>query len=291
MRFGWIAGVSGALVAALVAFAGLGYREARADPIVRRASIALPDWPAGAAPVTIALLGDIHIGSAAMDAERLTRIVAQVDALHPDLVLIAGDMVFGHDAANGARFAERLRAPLSRLHAPLGVVAVPGNHDHWTALPAIERALRQAGVTILANGSTVRGPLAIVGVDDAFSGHADSRTALAGHGAGAVVMVSHSPDVVPLLWHGAVPLLLSAHTHCGQVVLPWIGPLDLYGPFAGHSLYDVHYRCGVIHDPGRTTIVTAGLGTSVAPIRWGAPPDLWLIRVGPGAPGISRLRS
>src|ERR1700712_4237611 len=87
----------------LLALAGIGlfvfaFAEARRDPVVRTATLSLPGWPAGAKPVRAVLISDVHIGSAAMDAVRLTRIVGQIDALKPDIVFIAGDMIFGHEA-------------------------------------------------------------------------------------------------------------------------------------------------------------------------------------------------
>ena len=76
-----------ALLIALGAAAfALAVWNARADPIVHRATIALADWPAGAAPVRVTVMSDIHIGSMAMDEARLTRIVAQVNALRPDQI-------------------------------------------------------------------------------------------------------------------------------------------------------------------------------------------------------------
>lgn len=69
----------------------IGYRSATSDPLVRRASVSPADWPAGAAPVTIALLSDVHIGNAAMDRDRFARIAAAVTALKPDLIVLAGD--------------------------------------------------------------------------------------------------------------------------------------------------------------------------------------------------------
>lgn len=268
------------LALALVVLAGLvalvGYRDARADPIVRRMTVKLPGWPAGAPPVRVVLLSDIHIGGPATDAGRLSRIVAQVNALRPDLVLIAGDHVFGHDPANGARFARALTRPLSGLRARLGTVAVLGNHDHWTAPAVVTRALREAGVTVLVNGAVARGPLVIVGVDDAFSGHADAPRALAAARAlpGARVVVTHAPGLIR--WPADAPaLVLAGHTHCGQAVLPVIGTVGNPG------LFHERYRCGAVRDPGRLTIVTAGLGASVVPLRYGAPPDLWLLTLGP----------
>jgi predicted MPP superfamily phosphohydrolase len=266
-----------------IVLALFGYLEARGDPVIRRLDVPVAGWPPGQAPVQLALLSAIHIGSPAMDAARLNRIVDQVNAANPDLVLIAGDFVFGHDPSQGARSAAQLTAPLRRLRARLGSVAVMGNHDHWTAPAAIAAALRAAGVRLLANEAEVFGPVEILAVDDAFSGHADAARALkAGAGKrGFPVLLSHSPDLLTQLPQGAAPLVLMGHTHCGQVVLPGIGAPARISPFTGQRLYDPRYRCGVVHDPGRTVVVTAGLGTSGVPLRIGAPPDWWLITLKP----------
>jgi predicted MPP superfamily phosphohydrolase len=261
-----------------------GYRNARADPVVRRAAVALPGWPAGASPITIALLSDIHMESLTMDAPRLSRIVAAVNAQHPDLVVIAGDFVEGQGREEAARAIPLLAGPLWRLRAPLGVAAVLGNHDHWTDPRPLAAMLRRIGVLLLMNDAHGAGPLALAGLDDEATHHlqlAPTLRALA-RLRGAGVMVAHSPEIAPRLPAG-VRLLLAGHTHCGQVVLPIIGP--------PYQVTRAHYRCGVVRDPGRTTIVTAGLGTSNLPIRFGAPPDWWLVTVGPDACAISRPRS
>jgi predicted MPP superfamily phosphohydrolase len=86
--------------------------------------------------------------------------------------------------------------------------------------------------------------------------------------------MSHSPDVAPLL-PPDMPLLLAGHTHCGQIVLPF------YGPLASVTRYGERYRAGVRREHARTVVVTCGLGTSGLPFRFGAPPDLWLITLGP----------
>lgn len=264
------------LTAALLVVAMLAWmhHEARADPIVRRATITLPDWPAGQKPIKVLLLGDVHVGSAAMDVPRLTRIVAQINALEPDLVLMAGDFVFGHDPVAGERYAAELVKPLSRLRAPLGVVAVPGNHDYWAGKVSVPRALWQANVTMLVNSATVRGPLAIGGVADIYTHHADVPATM--HALdrlpGAKIVVTHSPDVTTTM-PDEITLVLAAHTHCGQIVAP------LYGPLA--SVARERYRCGIVRDGNRLTVVTAGLGTSGVPFRFGAPPDMWLLTLGP----------
>ena len=284
-QLAWI-GLALTLLAALVVVVGM--REAQSAPVERRTTLALAGWPAGAPPISIALLSDIHLGNRAMDTVRLRAIIDQVNAARPDLVLIAGDFTVGHDAVGAAERAARLESPLSRLNAPLGVIAVLGNHDHWTTPDAIRTALAHAGITVLANEATRRGPVAILGVDDAFSGHDDLATTIASWKriGGIPVVLTHTPDLVRQL-RGDFPLVLAGHTHCGQVVLPWLGPLLTRGPKQQwRTLYDARYRCGLVQDPKRVVVVTAGLGSGTAPIRLGAPPDWWLLEVGPSRPPV-----
>lgn len=276
--------VRGGLLVALLALAiaVYGYREARRDPLVRRTTIALADWPPGARPVRVALVSDIHIASAAMDAPRLARIVAQVNALHPDLVLLAGDFIYGNDRHNAARFAPELIAPLGGLRAPLGVLAVAGNHDHQTGLAQVSAALAQAHVRLLANQAVLRGPLAVAGIDDNSTGHARLPATMRQlerlHG--ARIAFTHAPDIAYHLPKG-LPVLLAGHTHCGQVVVPGMAR---FVPEARN------FRCGRIAYRHHIIVVTAGIGTSGPPIRIGAPPDLWLITFGPPPGGVSPKR-
>lgn len=250
--------------------------EARRDPVVRRMIVKLPGWPAGAAPVRVALLSDIHIGSSATTPDRLTRVVAQVNALRPDLVLIAGDFVAGAAPVAGRRYAAMLRAPLARLRAPLGTVAVLGNHDHWTNAALIRRILAAAGVSVLDNDAVARGPLVVVGVGDGFTGHAETGAALAAAAplSGARVVLTHTPDTTKLIGRDGPALLLAGHTHCGQAILPLIGSLAVHR--FGRTLFDPRYQCGAVRDPGRLVVVTGGIGASL-PLRVGAPPDVWLL--------------
>ena len=247
-----------------------GLAGARADPVVRRATIVLPDWPAEAPAAHVVLISDIHIGTIAMGAGRLTRIVGQVNALKPDLVLIAGDFIYGHERDGAARFGDAMIAPLAMLRARLGVVAVLGNHDHWTGSATVRNQLARANVTVLDNQAIVRGPMVIGGIGDEFTGRADiPATVAATRGlVGARVLLSHSPDLASRL-PPAFPLLLAGHTHCGQV--------RVFGRSPGTQPYIQRYRCGLIREAGRAVVVTAGLGTSAVPVRIGAPPDLWLL--------------
>lgn len=263
---GWMA-TGLALIALEVA--GWWYRNALADPVERRATIVLPDWPRGAQPVTIAALSDIHIGNATMDAARLTRIVAQINAAGPDLVMIAGDYVAGHDVGVARAGARDLVVPLSRLRAPLGVVAVLGNHDQ-SVPQAIREGLERAGVTVLDNAAVQRGPLAIGGAGDAFSHHDDLPATVRAmmRLPGAKVILTHSPDLsldVP----SGIGVLFAGHTHCGQGVLPIIG--------APRVFWQPGLMCGLVRRGDLTSVIGAGLGTSGVPFRVNAPPDFWLV--------------
>lgn len=262
-----------ALIPLLIAAYSFG--EARRDPVVRRTMIALPDWPAGARPVRVVLVSDIHIGSPAMNAARLQRIATRINALHPDYVFIAGDLIFGHAPDSAGRIGASMVAPLAAIRPRIAKIAVLGNHDNWTGADTVRTQLREAGFIVLENQAASVGPLAIAGIGDDFSHRTDLAKTLKALKPlkGARLFVTHSPDIAPDLPPGSV--LLAGHTHCGQVVLPF------YGPISNVSRFGARFQCGLVREPGRTVVVTAGVGTSAVPFRLGAPPDLWLIRLGP----------
>jgi predicted MPP superfamily phosphohydrolase len=273
------------LVAAALLLAGWGYWTAIADPVVREAEIALPGWPAGAPPLRAVLISDLHVAGPDMPPARLERIVAQVNALRPDLVLIAGDFISDKRLSTRLYSQAEAAAPLAGLRARLGTVAVLGNHDHWRDAAGARAALAAARVRLLDNDAAMFGPLAVGGLDDAFTRHADLAATVTAMRRlpGARIMLSHSPDPFPHL-PADVTLMLAGHTHCGQVRLPIVGALKTL------SAYGQRYACGLIRENGRTLIVTAGLGTSGIPIRLGAVPDLWLVRLGPARPAAAPSR-
>lgn len=267
------------LVALALAGFGLilwGYWTATADPVVRETRVGVADWPAGAPPVHAVLLTDIHVAGPDMPPARLARIVEIVNRLRPDIVLIAGDLVGDKDSGTRTYPTDEIVAPLAGLRSRLGTVAVLGNHDHWRDAAAMRAALTAAGVTVLDNGAIARGPLAIGGLDDAFTDHADLPATVAAMRRlpGARILLSHSPDPFPQLPRD-VGLMLAGHTHCGQIRLPLIGAISTM------SAYGERYACGRVDENGRTLVVSAGLGTSILPLRIGAVPDLWLVTIGP----------
>lgn len=261
--------------------AGLGllawsYRTAIADPVVREADVALAGWPAGQAPVRALLISDLHVAGPDMPPSRLADIVEEIRELRPDLVLVAGDLVSDKKWATRRYPLSEAVAPLARLRPPLGIFAVLGNHDHWRNAQEARSALAAAGVRVLDNEAARAGPLAIGGLADAFTGRDDLAATLAAMDriGGVGLLLSHSPDPFPAL-PSRIGLMLAGHTHCGQIRLPLVGAISTM------SEHGERYACGRIDERGRTLIVTAGLGTSIVPLRLGAAPDMWLVRIGP----------
>ena len=281
-RHPWLAGLVGVMIV-LLAFAGWLVMNASVMPVVRQAEIALPfpaDAPRG--PVTVALLTDTHLSGPDNSPARMARIVAQINALRPDLILLGGDYI--GDAKGGETYdALASIAPFAGLRAPLGVVAVLGNHDSRSKLNRVAlsgrdwaAAFARLGITLLQDGVVRRGPLAIGGLQDIYTRRPDLPDTLAAMArvGGARLILSHGPDVFPAL-PDAPSLTLVGHTHCGQVALPFAGVV--YVP----SKYGTHYACGLYRDGAKAMIVAAGVGTSGLPIRMLAPPDIWLITIKP----------
>jgi predicted MPP superfamily phosphohydrolase len=273
-RLGCAIGLAVALLlAAWLALAA--WHDTMAEPVVRRTTVQLPGMAMDAEPVTIALLSDLHPAQPNMPPERLARIVAQVNALHPDAIVLAGDFVSDPGLGLSPYPIAASIAPLGKLRAPLGVYAVLGNHDHWDHHDAVSGELARQGVTLLSNAARQAGPLAIGGLDDLVTGHARLGATLAAMRGlpGGRVLVSHSPDAFARL-PANTGLMLAGHTHCGQIRLFGWAPVT-------NSRYGGRYVCGVVRERGNVLVVTAGLGTSVVPVRLGAVPDIWLIEARP----------
>ena len=260
-----------------VALLAKGYWNATRDPVVRTAAVAVADWPVGQPPLKLLLLSDIHVAGPDMPPERLTRIVAQLNRLRPDLVLIAGDLVSEKRSATHIYTAAEIAAPLGKLRAPLGVVVAPGNHDHWFKPDALRGELEQRGLRVLQNEAIRLGPLIVGGVDDDYSGHDDVPATLAAIdrlGAGVPLLLTHSPDIIPDVQR-PVAAIFAGHTHCGQIRFPFVGALTYV------SRYGDRFACGDMTDNGQRVFVGAGLGTSLLPLRYLTPPDAWLVTLGP----------
>ncbi len=247
--------------------------------VVRRVEIVSEAWRG--APLTIAALGDTHVASPHVDAARMGRIVQRVNELRPELVVLLGDYAGFH-----APMAERSPAEnqeilggvgtFAALNARYGAVAVIGNHDDWYGRQAITTALQDAGVGALWNRHIVirrsGGPIVIAGLADDMTGDPDFAAALDGAPTDAdTIVISHSPDPFENMPDGP-ELMLAGHGHCGQVRIPLIGrPIT--------PLRNARYACHLIEDNGKRMYVTAGIGTSILPVRFLNPPEIVLVTI------------
>jgi uncharacterized protein len=273
-RFAWAVLIITLLGTAILA---KGYWNATRDPIIHRAGVSVANWPEGQTPIKVLLLSDIHVAGPDMPPKRLERLVKQFNRLKPDLVLIAGDLVSKKRVATHIYTPKQVVAPLAGLKAPLGVIVAPGNHDHWFDPDALTEELRAIGLTVLQNEAVKRGPIIVGGIDDDYSGHDDIPATVAAMDAllpAPRILVTHSPDVVPDL-PLPVAAVFAGHTHCGQIAFPLIGSISYV------SRYGDRFACGDINDDGQRVFVGAGLGTSILPLRYGAPPDAWLVTLKP----------
>jgi predicted MPP superfamily phosphohydrolase len=266
---------------ALVALAaGLGTWAFVIEPgrlVVRRETLELPGWPADVAPLTVALVADLHVGAPFVDAAAVAQLRERVDALRPDVVLLAGDLLVGHEPFAREVGPAEAAATLADWKAPLGVYAVLGNHDWWADGPGTTRALTAAGVRVLEN-EAVRlerggGAVYLAGLADAWTRFPDAGAALAGVPEGVpVVAFTHNPDVFPEL-PARLTVVLAGHTHGGQVALPLVGR-----PIVP-SKYKQRYAAGHVVEDGRHLFVTTGVGTSIFPVRFGVPPEVVVLRL------------
>lgn len=244
--------------------------------VVRRRTLRLPHWPAELAGLRVAVLTDLHAGAPHVGEDKVARLVEDVNRARPDLVVLLGDYVDPTVAFGTTVSPEAVAVRLGQLRAPLGVIAVLGNHDWLHAGERMRRALRDAGVTVLENDAVaVREALWVAGVGAESERRADPAAAVAGVPAGnAILLLSHNPDTfvrVP----DRVGLTLSGHTHAGQVALPYLRAR--YIP----SRFGERFAQGHIVERGRHLFVSAGIGTSRLPVRFLAPPEIVVLRLKP----------
>ncbi|MCZ7645026.1 MAG: metallophosphoesterase [Planctomycetota bacterium] len=266
----WTAGAAG------LALAGGAYSLLEAGWFqITRPAWTVPNLPGPFEGLAAAFLADLHHGPwTGLDYVRAA--VEAANALEPDLILLGGDYVH-----RGARFISPCIRELSALRAPLGVYGVLGNHDHWHGAQATRDALKAAGIACLDNQGVwlERGGarLRLGGVGDLWEDRQDLGAALGdARESDAALVLSHNPDFAETVDDGRVGLVLSGHTHGGQVWLPFLGAPVL------PSRYGQKYRAGWVRAPATNVYVSRGLGTISPPVRFGCRPELALGRLTAG---------
>ncbi len=245
------------------------FLEARWCRLVRQ-TIALPNLAPPFRGMTVALLADVHHGPF-VPLAYIQHVVAMTNALKPDIIVLAGDYVHRHDFYIAPGIEE-----LGKLRSKFGRFAVRGNHDNRRFQPLSRAALSAAklpdlnnrGVWIERGGARLR----ICGVGDLWTDHQDLEAALGdATESDAVLLLSHNPDFVETIRDRRVGLVLSGHTHGGQVVVPG------YGAPVVPSRYGQKYLYGLVDGPCCPVFVTRGVGTVTPPVRFLCRPEVVLI--------------
>lgn len=263
-------------------FTGLGIQAFYLEPssfVTRRIKLQIPNWPPEQRGLRIAVLSDLHVGSPYFGLEKLKLVVARTNAERPDLVVLLGDYVT--QGVLGGKFVppEPIAEELKDLRAPLGVVAVLGNHDWWFDGLRVTRALQQAGIVVLENQawrvSNNGNSFWIAGIADKMTRLPKiTETLRQVRDASPVILITHNPDIFPEV-PSRVNLAIAGHTHGGQVDLPLVGRLIV------PSQYGQRFACGLVIEGGRPLFVTSGLGTSIIPVRFRVPPEIAILTIEP----------
>jgi predicted MPP superfamily phosphohydrolase len=252
---------------------------------IHRAEISIPNLPPALAGLKIGQLSDIH-RCPFVPRLRVERAVALLADEEPDLITLTGDFV-----SYWADYVAEYPEVLSPFRPKLGMFACLGNHDHQTDPDVVAASLSKAGVAMLRNQHqtlAVDGSqLCLIGIDDIGSSgismhHADPADDLPGALAGSPtqdairILLAHNPDFVMTTVFAnetatrSIHLVLSGHTHGGQIRVPWLG-----APIVP-SRYGQLFSGGLVKAAGTQVFVSRGVG-SAWPARFNCPPEVNLL--------------
>jgi len=259
------------LVLVLVTIVWTGAQMAWLEPNrlqTSQVSFHLPGLGGGPEGIRIAFLTDLHVRRPG----RLHRqVVAETAAFQPDLVLLGGDYF------TWLTRADTLAAYLGEFRAPAGVYAVQGNWEYKVRITGnrLRGMLGEQGIRLLVNEHvTIRtrgASFVLLGLDDPYTGHSDFYNTFLHLPKGLPqVLLAHSPEIFRKAQRWGVHLVLSGHTHGGQLNFPFIGPLWL--PPGSRQTVAGKFRLGET-----MLYVSRGIGNSIIPARLRCPPELVLL--------------
>lgn len=215
----------------------------------------------------IVFAADFHIAPYPWEKWRLQRIVRKINEQNPDLVILGGDYLNGHEKKSTMP-PQEIADILRKIVAPK--VAVLGNHDSYYGKKDVKKALQSADISVLDNQNLrlrIKDRwVTVAGVSDLSTDKPNIEKALK-DAIKPVIFVTHSPDVFPKL-KGRAAIVFAGHTHGGQIVIPFAG-----APLVP-SDYGQRYRYGMITENNTLMLVSSGLGTSLLPMRFNSKPEI-----------------
>lgn len=240
--------------------------------IVEHVSVRLSRLPREFDGFRIVQLSDIH-HSKFTGLEHINRAFRIANELEPDMIALTGDYVSHED-----RYVPPVADAMGKLRARHGVYAVMGNHDHWTNGDLVSDMLKSEGIRVLNNegfrfeldGASIW----LAGVDDLLAGLTDLPAALKGsHKKEMKLLLAHNPSIIRMAQPAGVDLMLSGHTHGGQIRLRDANESSIFPRRRRRLSSGLHRR-------GNTQIyITRGIGTVVLPVRYGCPPEVSVIEL------------
>ena len=234
--------------------------------------IPVPNLPPKFDGYTIAQLTDLHYGLF-MPQTVVEKIIHKTNTLQKDLIICTGDYILER---NGTKQIDTVWPQLMKLKANDGVYSVLGNHDHWGStdrslywLEKSGQSIRHKAVTIIKGedriwiggaGDYLEDDL---GIDDAFQHAPDNE---------CKILLSHNPDSADTDFKTRIDLMISGHTHGGQVIIPFIGPPIL-------PVKNKLYSSGFIRTDGTNLYISRGLGWAMIPVRFNCLPEISILKL------------
>lgn len=218
----------------------------------------------------IVFISDVHHGPH-FSLERVRGLVKQINGINPDIIIFGGDYVY-----QNPRYIAPVFKELKNLNADIGKFAVLGNHDHWEGAELTRQSMKDAGIKNLDNNAewiSINGEkIKVSGVGDLWEDLQDINPAINDtKEEDFIILVSHNPDYADEIKTDKIDLVLSGHTHGGQVTF-----FGLWAPVT-MSKYGQRYRTGIVNTGFTRVIVTNGVGMVGLPVRFFARPEIVII--------------
>ena len=228
-------------------------------------SITISDPDVASTSLSIAVIGDPHLPEGREPLATFRELLLEVKAAEPDLVLFVGDYIQDPDGEELSVHRENIIEAM-KLVDPVPRALVLGNYETWSNPDDWLSEFARLGVKAMENeviiAQTVEGPVCVRGLGDKFT----DRFRYLGYPAACdelpKITITHDP--AGAFDHRVRGLVVAGHTHCGQISLPFVGPLWVPTDAPDNA------RCGLYRDEFRTLFVTSGVGTAILPLRYGA---------------------
>ena len=229
-------------------------------------TISLSDTSVGPSSLSVAVIGDVHLPEGSKHLDAFEKLVLEIKSTQPDLVVFVGDYTSDPKAMDDMSSHRKNIINIMKLIDPVPRAVVLGNYESWSDAVEWISEFNRLGVDIMENQTsliqTVKGNVCIRGLGDKFTNRYDYVDYPEECENIPKFTITHDPAGA---FNARIKgLVIAGHTHCGQISLPFIGPLWVPSDAPSEA------HCGLYEDSQRTVFVTSGVGTTILPLRFGA---------------------